>query len=135
MSKTILLSLILIICARGFSQNSPLKDLDPIFGMNETSKAPEFPGGIDSLYSYISKSFVYPIKSRIKNEQGTLYISFVIEKDGTVGGVQVIKGVSKALDAEGYRVISECPKWIPGQIEGKLVRVQYVIPLRLSLSN
>ena len=94
---------------------------------------PKFPGGIKALMNYLGKNTHYPAKARKEGKQGTVYLAFVINKDGSVSDVKVLKGVSPEIDAEAVRVVKNMPKWIPGEQKGKKVRVAFHIPIKFSL--
>lgn len=96
---------------------------------------PEFPGGIQALADYLRDNIKYPEACRKDSIQGRVFIRFVVEKDGSISGAKVLKGVHELLDAEAMRVISAMPKWKPGKLSGKTVRVQYVIPVNFSLDG
>ncbi len=93
-------------------------------------KAPQFNGGDAAIVKYLSKNIHYPAGANIA---GTVYISFIIEKDGSVKRVRVIRGIGELYDKEALRVINSMPAWQPG-IKGKHpVRVQMTIPVKFSL--
>jgi TonB family protein len=105
----------------------------PIF--TEVEKDPEFPGGIEALFAYISTNTQYPpvaVKDKI---QGKTTILCVIEQDGTVSEVAILQGFDTDCDAEAMRVIKSLPKFTPAKIEGKSVRVYYTIPITFKLNN
>ncbi len=104
---------------------------DSIFMMIE--KMPSFPGGEDSLMAFIRKNILYPSASKAKGIFGTVYISFVIEKDGSIAEMKVLNGVNDELNAEALRVISIMPKWIPGLQNGNAERVQLTLPVKFAL--
>ncbi len=93
---------------------------------------PEFPGGISK---YLMENVKYPVIEKELNKQGTVYISFVIEKDGTVSNIKEAKGVAGApgLTKEAIRVISGMPKWKPAMQNGKPVRIEMVQPVKFVL--
>ena len=93
---------------------------------------PEFKGNINE---YLSNNIKYPKKEQKNNITGTVYIKFIIERDGSISNVTVLKGVSggPGLDAEAVSVISNMPKWRPGMQNGQAVRVSYNIPIRFTL--
>jgi len=95
---------------------------------------PEFPGGEDSLWKFISKNVVYPEEARKKNLEGKVVIKFIIETDGSISNVEVVQSVAPILDEEAVRVIKLMPKWKPGKQRGKFVRVYFQIPIRFSLN-
>lgn len=90
---------------------------------------PEYPGGINKLYAYIGENFAYPAISY--RPKGTIYMSFVINNDGTITDVTVEKPFHKLLDAEAVRVLKKMPSWKPGFKDGKAVRVKYNIPISM----
>ncbi len=94
---------------------------------------PEFPGGQGELLQYLSKSIRYPVIAQENGIQGRVSCSFVVEKDGSVTDVQVLRGVDPSLDKEAIRVISAMPKWKPGKQRGKPVRVKYTVPVTFRL--
>ncbi len=94
---------------------------------------PEFPGGDAEMANFINEEFDYPEIAREMGEQGTIYVQFVVNEDGSIEQAEVIKGVSDALDKEALRVVREMPKWKPGEQAGKAVRVRYTIPIRARL--
>ena len=96
---------------------------------------PKFPGGIQALADYLRDNIKYPEACRKDSIQGRVFIRFVVEKDGSISGAKVLKGVHELLDAEAMRVISAMPKWKPGKLSGKTVRVQYAIPVNFSLDG
>lgn len=102
-----------------------------IFTVIEDS--PEFPGGQDSLMAYLGRRIQYPKEAMEKGIEGTVYVTFVIEKDGSVNKVHILRGIGKACDEEAMRVIRNMPRWKPGFQREKPVRVQYNIPIRFKL--
>lgn len=94
---------------------------------------PQFPGG--SVQRWISKNVKYPILAQENGIQGKVFIQFVIEKDGSITDVKVMRGVDASLDKEAIRVVKSMPKWKPGKQRGKPVRVSYTLPINFQLSN
>jgi TonB family protein len=95
---------------------------------------PEFPGGEKALIGYLSKGIVYPDKAKKEGIQGTVYIKFVVAKDGSISNVEVTRGIEPSLDAEAVKVIKSMPNWKPGMQGGKPVNVAYTIPIRFALN-
>lgn len=93
---------------------------------------PKFQGDINK---WLADNIKYPADAIQKNIEGTVFVSFVIEKDGSVSTVKILRGVNKLLDDEATRVVSIMPKWTPGEQDGKKVRVQYNIPIRFVLKD
>ena len=102
---------------------------------NTVDQMPEFPGGEQALMEFIAKSVVYPEEAKEKNISGRVFVSFVIEKDGSVNEVKVLRGIGGGCDEEAVRVIKSMPKWQPGKMKGKPVRVSYQIPFNFKLDN
>lgn len=90
---------------------------------------PEFPGGVDSMMSFVAKNVNYPEDAQEKGISGRAMIRFVVEKDGSVNDVQVMRSVSPSIDAEAVRVVKAVPNWKPGMQKGKPVRVSYTLPI------
>ncbi len=96
---------------------------------------PEFPGGQDSLTAFIRVNVEYPAEAIESKEEGVVYISFVVNKDGSIQDIYVRKGLSDVLNEEAMRVVSIMPNWSPGRHHGKLVRHKYTIPVLFRLVN
>jgi len=95
---------------------------------------PEFPGGDLGLMKYIQKNIKYPAIAKEYNITGKVYISFIVDKTGSVINVKVVRGVDKNLDAEAVRVIKSLPKYKPGKQRGKAVRVMFTVPINFTLN-
>lgn len=96
---------------------------------------PEFPGGQEALYQFISENLTYPEKAKDKGIQGIVHVSFVIDTDGSVTDIEVVRGVYELLDAEAIRVVSLFPRWKPGSQRGKPVRVTISLPFKFELTK
>jgi len=94
---------------------------------------PEFPGGQKALLDYIAKNVIYPEKAKENGVKGRVFVQFVIEKDGTVSNVKVASKVDPYLDKEAVRVVKSMPTWKPGKYKGKLISVQYLVPITFNL--
>lgn len=92
-----------------------------------------FPGGMKMFQLYISSSIQYPEESIDMDEQGKVYTSFVIEKDGTISNIKVDRGISILLDREAKRLLREMPNWIPSYCNGRPQRTRLRIPLIFKL--
>lgn len=95
----------------------------------------EYPGGLDAMYVFIAGNLKYPTSARRSNVQGMVYVSFVVEKDGSVSNIWVVKGINQECDAEAARVVSLFPHWKPGRNEGKEVRSKFVLPIKYHLTG
>lgn len=92
-----------------------------------------FPGGAVELKRWVSQNVTYPEISIELNEQGRVYVSFVVEKDGRVTNIKIERGVSKDLDDEAKRVIRNMPNWNPGESAGKRVRTKCSLPINFEI--
>ena len=95
---------------------------------------PEFPGGDAGLMKYIQKNVKYPPIAKEYNITGKVYVSFIVDKSGSVTDVKIVRGVDKSLDAEAVRVVKSLPKYKPGKQRGKAVRVMFTIPINFTLN-
>lgn len=132
-----ILSTLLFLCAItswNFAQDTnKVKTAEPIVDFAEVE--PQYPGGDSAMVNFIRDNVTYPEESREMGEQGTVYVQFVVNTDGSISEVEVIRGVSQLLDEEAMRVIKLMPNWIPGMQQGKPVRVRYRIPIKFSIST
>lgn len=96
---------------------------------------PSFPGGEQSLIQFLSFNIKYPEKAKSNNVTGTVYIAFMISKNGMVKDIRIIRGVDDDIDREALRVIGGMPRWFPGIQDGRFVNVQYNLPIRFSLND
>ena len=96
---------------------------------------PEFPGGELALRKYIAENVRYPEMAKENDIQGTVYVRFVVDTDGSVKNVEVIRGVDQLLDKEAIRVVQSLPKWKPGKQRGKAVKVSHSVPIKFQLQN
>jgi protein TonB len=94
---------------------------------------PAFPGGEAKLMEYVGKNIKYPQIARETGIQGRVFIGFVVEPDGSVSNVKLLRGIGGGCDEEAMRVVKSMPKWKPGKQRGKAVRVSYQIPVFFKL--
>lgn len=94
-----------------------------------------FEGGIQAMQRWIQENIIYPQDAIDLNEQGKVYISFIIEKDGSVSTVRIERGVSISIDQEAKRLISAMPNWKPGEFDGYKTRTKMRLPLNFNLDN
>ena len=106
-----------------------------VFKFENLTEEPQFPGGNEARVRYLMENIHYPKEAKEKHMQGTVYVTFVIEKDGSITNVKVLKGVCPSLDNEAVRVIKAMPRWSPGKAKGETVRVQYNMPIRFILGE
>ena len=94
---------------------------------------PEFPGGQAELLKFVAKSIKYPTEAQRKGAQGRVIVKFVVETNGSISNIHVVKGIDPLLDAEAIRVCTTMPTWAPARQEGKAVRCYYTIPVTFRL--
>jgi TonB family protein len=108
-------------------------DNDTVYQIVE--KMPQYRGGEEAMMKYVADNIKYPQEAKDKNISGRVFVSFVIEKDGSVNEVKVVRGIGGGCDEEAARVIKGMPKWEPGMQKGKPVRVNYMMPINFKLSD
>lgn len=96
---------------------------------------PSFPGGESAMYKWLQDNIIYPAAASEEGVQGKVTVQFIVEKDGSITHVQVVRGKHPALDAEAARVIRKMPRWTPGRNNGQPVRVTYHLPVQFKLAN
>ncbi len=96
---------------------------------------PEFPGGKEALFAYIGKNLKYPEQAVEEGVEGVVFVTFVVEADGKITGVKVMRGIGFGCDEEAVRVVRGMPNWTPGKQLGKPVRVKYNLPIRYKLES
>ena len=100
---------------------------DSIYRVTEVM--PQYPGGPNEMMKYIQENIKYPQSAKDNKIEGRVFVSFVVEKDGSITNAAVMRGIDKECDAEALRVVASMPKWTPGQQDGKNVRTQFTIPI------
>ena len=98
-------------------------------------KMPSFPGGDAALFKFLNENVKYPVIAQENGVQGRVICQFVVNRDGSIVDVEVVRSVDASLDKEAIRVIKSMPKWSPGQQRGKPVRVKYTLPVNFKLQN
>jgi protein TonB len=94
---------------------------------------PQFPGGEEELFKYLGKSIQYPPMAKDAGVSGVVYVTFVVNEDGSISDVEVLRGIGAGCDKEAIRVVKNMPKWKPGKQRGKSVKVQFNLPIRFTL--
>ena len=95
---------------------------------------PKYPGGIEKMFEFIADNLRWPGDDD-SCIQGRVVVSFIVEKDGSLTDVKVIKSLDPAFDKEAVRVVKSMPKWEPGMWRGKPARIHYCIPIRFRLAD
>lgn len=118
--------------------NSDVKQVteeDPNKIFTAVEKNPDFPGGLEAFGRYLGKNIHYPAVARENNVQGKVYLQFVVEKDGSLTDIKVLRSLGSGTDEEAVRVLKSSPKWKPGIQNGRPVRVYYTVPISFTLSG
>lgn len=110
---------------------APKEEETKVFDVVE--QMPSFPGGDAELMKFLNTHIKYPVVAEENGIQGRVIATFVVERDGSITDVKVIKSVDPSLDKEAIRVLKSMPKWIPGKQNGSTVRVKYTVPVTFRL--
>ena len=109
----------------------PEEEVEEIFTIVEDQ--PEFPGGIGAFYKYVATNLRYPAQARRMGIAGKVFVQFVVEKDGRLTDVQILKGIGAGCDEDALRVIKKSKAWKPGRQRGRPVKVRIIIPINFRL--
>jgi protein TonB len=107
--------------------------IDTVFTIVE--KMPEFPGGPKAFNKFLMENLKYPKMEQVTHIEGTVYVSFIVDTDGKITDIEILRAPSPGLAKEAERVIKMMPKWIPGEQRGNKVRVKFNQPLKFTLSK
>ena len=97
-------------------------------------ETPEYPGGTEAMYKFLRDNIHYPAKAKEEGVEGRVYVAFVVEADGRLSDIKVLRGIGGGCDEEAVRVVEAMPRWKPGRHHDKAVRVQYYLPIVFKLS-
>ncbi len=111
----------------------PEDDVEEDIPFKAPEKMPEFQGGIAALMHYLATNIKYPPYAKEAGIQGRVFINFVVERDGSISTVKVLRGIGGGCDEEAVRVVKAMPKWKPGLQRGKPVRVSFNLPVKFTL--
>ncbi|MBX9806445.1 MAG: energy transducer TonB [Flavobacteriaceae bacterium] len=101
---------------------------DAIYNYKDVDVKPDFPNGIGDFYQFIAKNYVFP---NVKKLRGKVFVAFIIEKDGSIGEVVILRDLGCGTGEEAIRVLKKSPKWIPAQLKGEKVRCRFNLPISL----
>lgn len=107
------------------------EETDEIFTIVEDM--PSFPGGEAALFKFLGRNLDYPAMAQDAGISGTVYVNFVVDRDGKVKNAKIARGIHSACDKEALRVVNSMPDWIPGKQRGKKVKVSYNLPIKYTL--
>jgi len=129
MKKSFFTLLFVLFTVNFYSQEKSIEDND-VYSSAGIEVLPEFPGGQKAFGEYFSKNYKYP---NVKGLKGRVFVEFVIEKDGSIGDIKVLRDLGYGTGEEAIRVLKESPLWKPGMQEGKLIRVKYALPINVDI--
>ena len=115
------------------AQPEPPKHEEESKVFDVVEQMPSFPGGNGALLEYLASHVKYPVVAQENGVQGRVIVSFVVERDGSITDVRVVRSVDPSLDREAARVVSSMPRWTPGKQNGSAVRVKYNVPVMFKL--
>ena len=118
---------------KGF-EAKPEEEVKDSLPLSFVEDKPSFPGGADALLKFLRENVKYPAMAKEAGFTGTVIISFLIEKDGTITNIKIVNSISGGCNEEAIRVVKLMPKWIPAKQKGKSIRSQFQIPLFFYLS-
>ncbi len=101
--------------------------------VTEAEIPPVFPGGMNGLIKYLKRHIQYPEIAQKYHIQGTVYVSFIVGRDGKIREVIILRGIGGGCEEEAVRVVKSMPKWIPGKQDGRLVSCKFALPVSFSL--
>lgn len=131
MKRTILALIILFSISFVHAQQKTLTDTTVYVAADQEAS---FPGGMENFYKYVSQNIHYPATARVQSLQGRIIIYTVIEKDGSLSNIKVLRGLSPDLNQEALRVVAESPKWIAAINKGQPVRSSFTFPIIIHIS-
>lgn len=108
---------------------------DEVHSFVSLENPPKFPGGIEDFYKFLGDNIKYPEEAAKQDIQGNVFVSFIVERDGSLNDIKIDRGLGYGTDEEAVRVLKLSPKWEPGTQNGKIVRVKYNLPIKFSLSK
>ncbi|MGB4776554.1 MAG: energy transducer TonB [Daejeonella sp.] len=117
------------------AENTENKDENKVYDLGTVRVAPEYPGGQKAWVKYVASKLKYPASARESKLEGKVYVSFIVEKNGDLTNLEVIKGMGNGCDEEAVRLLKSGPIWKPGIIDGKPVRTSFTLPVAFSLAE
>jgi len=112
------------------AEDTEIVEIQPFVSVQQM---PEFPGGLSGLYKYFRDNLRYPTRAKELGISGTVYIRFIVERDGSISNVEIYRGIGGGCDEEAVRIVNGMPQWEPGRQRGTAVRVLHTIPLKFTL--
>ena len=133
MKKLIYSSLFAMLLLSFCIKNANAQDDNTVYNFTSTDTPPSYPGGMANFYKFLGENIKYPKAAKDENVQGNVFVSFTVEKDGTIEDVKVVKELGAGTDEEAVRVLKLSKRWNAGLMNGKPVRVKYNLPIRFNI--
>lgn len=129
-----LFAMLLLVLCQSISQAQQVSG-DTVVNFVKMKNPPTYPGGLPEFYKFLGKNMRYPTQAIRDKVQGNVYLSFIVDTDGSIIDVKVDRRLGAGTDEEAVRVIKMSGRWNPGTVEGKPVRVVYRIPVKFSMKG
>lgn len=133
MKKLILMTAMAVFCLTTASAQKTVVSQKNQKVYEVVDQMPEFPGGMPAMIEFLQKNVKYPADAEKQKVEGRVLVSFVVETDGSITDIKVMKKAFPSLDAEAVRVAKAMPNWKPGKQKGKVVRVHFSLPISFRL--
>lgn len=135
MKKLIYSSLFAMLLLGFCVKNATAQEDKTVYNFTAVETTATYPGGMADFYKFVSENLKYPAAAVTDKVQGSVLMSFIVEKDGSLNDIKVDRGLGAGTDEEAVRVLGLSKRWNPGLIDGKPVRIKYNIPVKFSLSK
>lgn len=111
------------------------EDINTIYNTAGIEVKPEFPGGIEKLITFLSRNFIYTDEMKEAELKGRIFVTFVVERDGSLTDIKVLRGLGFGTEVEAIQLFKKMPKWLPGEQNGKKVRCSYSFPITIDATK
>jgi protein TonB len=128
MNKILFLTIAFFAIQMISAQETTKVESDSIYNTAGIEVKPDFPGGMGEFYKYFAKNYRTP---NVKKLNGKVYVTFVIERDGSIVDIKVLRDIGYGTGEEAIRVLNNSPKWLPGEQDGKKVRCSFTLPITI----
>lgn len=123
---------VMAVCFTSTDLQAQKKSNDPVF--TKVQHQAKFPGGLTGFVEYLSRNLHYPARAVAAHTHGNVFVRFVVEKDGSLSDIKILRGIGHGCDEEAVRVLKASPKWQPGKQNKKSVRTQFTLPINFTLA-
>ncbi len=134
MKLSILLSFVIVCCLLTSAKAQGYDDIDTDSVFTEVEQQAQFSGGWEGMAEFLTKYMRYPYKSQKAGIQGTVFVSFIVNKDGSISDIAIAKSISEECGDEAIRMIEISPNWIPATRNGNPVRSRFIMPIKFTIN-